>query len=174
MNPNHWSTVFSFCAIATLSSVGYGWLVENRKLPLNSVMAFNDAQIEFIKVWAKLAAVIGIILPIVMWIVFWHEPIVRIFFGCYLLAVVVQLASETAFSRIFCQSVVVIIGTLYTGFRIWQLWLGLHLITYFQPWLALLWLDLLFWVANLIMLSFMAIPSLFPKSNYSLGEKKAN
>ena len=174
MNPNNWSAVFSFCAIATVLSVSYAWLVKNRKLALNPVMAFDDAQIGFIKVWAKLAAIVGIILPLAMWIVFWHEPNVRIFFGCYLLAVIVQLVSETVLSRILCKSVVVIIGTLYTGFRIWQLWLGLHLTTYSQPWLLLLWLNLIFWVANMIMLTTIAIPSLVPKSNYSLGEEKTN
>ena len=174
MNPNNWFTVFSFCAIATLLSVSYGWLVKKGKLPSNSVMAFNDAQLQFIRVWAKVAGLIGIIIPLVMWILFWNEPIVRVFFSCYLLAVVVQLASETGLSRTLCKSVVVIIGTLYTGFRIWQLWSGLHLITYPQPWLGLLWLILLFWVANLIMLTTMAIPSILPKLDYSLGETKTD
>ena len=69
------------------------------------------------------------------------------------------------------KSVVVIIGTLYTGFRIWQLWLGLNLMVYPQLW-WLLWLILLFWIANMIMLTVMAIPSIFPRSGYSLdGEK---
>ena len=175
MNPNNWFTVFSFCAIATLLSVSYGWLVKKEKLPLNSVMAFNNAQLQFIRVWAKLAGIIGIILPIVMWIVFSKEAIVRVFFSCYLLAVAVQLASEIGFSRTLCKSVVVIVGTLYTGFRIWQLWSGLHLIAYPQPWLGLLWLILLFWVANIIMLTTMAIPSIFPKSDgYSLGGEKTD
>lgn len=175
MNPNNWLTVFSFCAIATFLSMSYGWLVKHRKLPLNSVMAFNDAQFKFIKIWAKVAGLIGIIIPVVIWIVFWNEPMVRVFLSCYLLVVVVQLASERSFSRTLCQSVVVIIGTVYTGFRIWQLWSGLHLITYPQPWLGLLWLVWLFWVANMIMLIFMAIPSIFPESeSYSLGREKTD
>ena len=167
MNPNNWFTVFSFCAIATLLSVSYGWLVKKEKLPLKSVMAYSRQEFQFIKVWAKVAGLVGIILPIVIWIVFWNEPTVRIFFSCYLLAVIVQLASEIGFSRTLCKSVVVIIGTLYTGFRIWQLWSGLHLTTYPQPWLSLLWLVLLFWVANIIMLSVMAIPSIFPDEQNS-------
>ena len=175
MNPNNWFTVISFCAIATLLSVSYGWLVKEEKLPFNSVMAFSDIQFQFIRVWAKVAAIVGIIVPIVMWIVFWQEPTVRIFFSCYLFAVVIQLASETGFSRTLCKSVVVIIGTLYTGFRIWQLWVGLHLTTYPQPWLLLLWLNLLFWVANMIMLITMAIPSIFPQSDgYSLNQEKTD
>ena len=175
MNPNNWFAVFSFCAIATLLSVSYGWLVDKGKLPFNSTMAFSDAQIQFIRVWAKIAGLIGIIIPVAMWIFFWNEPTVRVFFSCYLLAVAVQLASERSFSRTLCKSVVVIIGTLYTGFRIWQLWSGLHLIAYPQPWLLLLWLVLLFWVANMIMLTTMAIPSIFPRTDgYNLGAEKTD
>jgi hypothetical protein len=173
MNPNNWFTVLSFCAIATLLSISYGWLVKKEKLPFNSIMAFNDTQLQFMKVWVNVALVIGVIIPLIMWIVFWNTPILRQFFSCYLLAVVIQLACETNFSRTFCKSVVVIIGTLYTGFRIWQLWSGLQLVTYSQPWLSLLWLVLLFWVANMIMLTTMAIPSILPKLdsyNFSDGE----
>jgi hypothetical protein len=173
MNPNNWFTVISFCAIATLISVSYGWLVKKEKLPFNSVMAFNDAQWQFMKVWVNVALLLGVIVPVVMLIVFWNESILRIFFSYYLLVVVVQLASEIGFSRTLCKSVVVIIGTLYTGFRIWQLWTGLYLVTYPQPWLILLWLVFLFWVANMIMLTTMGIPSIIPLSNgHSLGGKK--
>ncbi|MGF1588186.1 MAG: hypothetical protein ACFCU7_02900 [Pleurocapsa sp.] len=175
MNPHNWLTVCLFCAIATLLSVIYGWLVKKGKLPFKSVMAFSDDQLQFMKVWVGVAVLLGVILPVIMWVFFWDRPVLRIFFSCYLLAVVVQLASETSFSRTLCKSVVVIIGTLYTGFRIWQLWSGLHLIIYPQPWLALLWLVFLFWVANMIMLTTMAIPSIFPKSDgCSFGSKKSD
>ena len=175
MNPNNWLIVFSFCAIATFLSVSYGWLVKKGKLPFKSEMGFSDAQWQFIKVWVNVALILGVILPVVMLIVFWDKSILRVFFSCYLLAVVVQLGSEISFSRIFCKSVVVIIGTLYTGFRIWQLWSGLHLITYRMPWLGLLWLVFLFWVANMIMLITMAIPSILPKlDSYSFGAGKSD
>ena len=173
MNPNSLVTVVSFCIIATLLSVIYGWLVKYEKLPFNSVMAFNDAQWYFLKVWVKIALALGLVIPVIMLTVFWNESIVRIFFSCYLFALVIQLISETVFSRALCKSVVVIIGTLYTGFRIWQLWIGLHLISYPQPWLVLFWLVFLFWVANMIMLITIAIPKILPQSNdYSVGEKR--
>ena len=175
MNPNNWVTVFSFCAIATLLSVGYGWLVKQEKLPFNSVMAYTDAQFQFIKVWINIALLFGIIIPIVIWIALWDTPIVRAFFHYYLFAVAVQLASERILNRTLCTSAVVISGTLYTGFRIWQLWSGLNLITYPQPWLLLFWSVLLFWVANMIMLITVAIPSIFPESNgYSLSSQKTD
>ena len=174
MNPHNWFVV-SFCAIATFLSVSYGWLVKQGKLPFNSVMAYNERERQFIKVWAKIALLVGVIVPIVMWIIFWEQPVLRTFFSYYLLVVAVQLASEISFSRIYVKSVVVIIGTLYTGFRLWQLWAGLHSFNYPQPWLGLLWLVFIFWVANIIMLTFMAIPSIFPKSDdYSLSSGESD
>jgi hypothetical protein len=133
-------------------------------------MAYTDAQFQFIKVWINFALLFGVIIPIIILLFFWNAPIVRAFFSHYLFAVAVQLASERILNRTLCLSAVVISGTLYTGFRIWQLWSGLHLITYPQPWLLMLWLVLLFWVANMIMLTTMAIPSILPRlDGYSLG-----
>lgn len=160
---NRWLTVFLFIAIATLLSVLVGWLVHQGKLPLKPMMAFTSAQWQFMRVWVKVALAVGVVLPLIMLVAFWHESIPRQFFSCYLFVVAVQLVCERSFSRLLTKSIVVIIGTLYTGFRIWQLWEGLQLIDYQMPWLALLWLVLLFWVANLIMLVFMAFPSIFPK-----------
>ena len=175
MNPNNWFTIFCFCAIATLLSVSYGWLVKQGKLPFKSVMAFSDTQWQFMKVWVNVALILGVVIPVVLLVIFWNEPILQQFFGCYLLVVAIQLVSEIGFSRTLCKSVVVIIGTLYTGFRIWQLCSGLQLITYSQPWLSLLWLVLLFWIANMIMLTTMAIPSILPESNaYSWKGKKTD
>ena len=175
MNPNNWLTVFFFCAVATLLSVSYGWLVKKGKLPFNSVMAYTDAQFQFIKVWIKFALLFGIIIPVIISIALWNTPVVRAFFGYYLFAVAVQLLSERVLSRTLCLSTVVISGTLYTGFRIWQLWSGLYLITYPQPWLSLLWSVLLFWVANMIMLTTVPIPSILPQSDgYSLGGEKTD
>jgi hypothetical protein len=173
MNPNNWLTVFFFIAIATLLSAIYGWLVKTGKLPFKSSMDYGDAQLQFMKVWVKVALLLGVIIPVVLWFVFWDQVVARQFFSCYLLVVVVQLASESSFKSIFCPSVVVIIGTLYTGFRIWQLWSGLHLTTYPMPWLGLLWLVFLFWVANMIMLISMPIPNILPNSDsYSLGSEE--
>jgi hypothetical protein len=170
MNPsqvlvaNRWLSVFLFIAIATLLSALVGWLVKKGALPLKPMMAFSSLQWQFMRVWVKVALGVGVILPLVMLVAFWDKSIPRQFFSCYLLAVAVQLACEASFSRLLCKSVVVIIGTFYTGFRIWQLWEGLHLFPYPILWLGLLWLVLLFWVANLIMLVIMAFPSIFPES----------
>ena len=165
MNPNSLPIIFLFIAIATILSFGYGRLVKQERLPFNSVMAFNDTQWQFMKVWVNIALLLGVILPSILWIFFWDIATLRNFFSCYLFVVAVQLICETYFSRLLCKSVVVIIGTLYTGFRIWQLWTGLQFYSYSQPWLSLYWLVVFFWIANMIMLTTMAIPSILPKTN---------
>ncbi|MBE9043723.1 hypothetical protein IQ255_04755 [Pleurocapsales cyanobacterium LEGE 10410] len=172
MNPNNWFTVWSFILFATLLSLSFGWLVNKEQLSIRATMGFGDRQKKFIQVWARVAVLIGIIVPLVLLITFWDVPILRQFFGYYLFVVAVQLGCEVSFSRILCQSVVVVIGTLYTGFRIWQLWSGLQLMADAQPWLGLLWLVLLFWVANLIMLFTLAIPSILPEYELETKDKQ--
>ncbi|HEY9770473.1 MAG TPA: hypothetical protein V6C71_18610 [Coleofasciculaceae cyanobacterium] len=66
MNPNNWFTVVSFCAIATLLSVTFGWLVKRKKLPFKPIMDFNAAQWQFMQVWVNVALLLGVILPVIM------------------------------------------------------------------------------------------------------------
>ena len=167
MNPNNWFGVGVFIVIATLLSTTFGQLVTQDRLPFKAVMAYSDRQQQFMKIWVNVALVVGIIIPAIMSFFFWHTPIINQFFACYLLVVIVQLGSEIGLSRILCKSVVVIIGTLYTAFRIWQLGAGLELMSDRQPGLSFLWLVLLFWVANLIMLITLAIPSILPEGDLS-------
>lgn len=168
MNPNSWFTVGSFVAIATLLSLEVGWLTQKEVLPLTPTIPYSEAQLQFLKIWVKVALLVGVILPLVMTLVFWQQPLLGQFFRGYLVVVFIQLATEVSFSRWLCKSVVVTIGMLYTVFRIWQLWWGLQLTTYLQPWLSLLWLILLFWVANLIMLLTMAYPTIMFKSQQKI------
>ena len=164
LNPCNWSVVWSFCAIATILSFLYGWSVKQEILPFQPVMAFSEREWQFMKIWVNIALVLGIIIPAILWIVFWQESSLQNFFSCYLVAVAIQLVSEIGLSRILCKSVVVIIGTLYTGFRLWQLWSGLDLITNSQSWLSLFWLVCFFWIANMTMLITIAIPSILPQA----------
>jgi hypothetical protein len=162
---NNTLTIASFLTGATLSSTGIGWLVKTGNLPLKTMMTYTEGQLQFIRVWAKIALVIGIILPFVLLITLWSNSIVRQFLVSYIVVVIVQLVCEASFSRWLVKSVVVVIGTIYTIFRLWQVWEGLHLTSYGQPELGLLWLVMSFWIANIIMLVFMAIPSILPDKN---------
>ncbi|MDY6936592.1 MAG: hypothetical protein SWY16_02910 [Cyanobacteriota bacterium] len=155
----------AFIVLATILSIGFGQWVKTGTLPFKAMMGFSPNQWQFMRVWVNVALAIGAIVPLVMLVVLWDRPIVRHFLASYLVVLVVQLASEVSLSRWFVKSVFVPIGTLYTGFRVWQLWEGLHLTVYPQPWFGLLWLMLVFWAANLIMLLLMAIPSIWPESN---------
>lgn len=165
MNPNQWLTIILFLIIATLLTVILGVLIKQSILPLEPIMAYSEAQLQFLNIWVNVALLIGVIIPLGLLIKFWNQPISRQFLSYYLIVVFVQLASEVIFNRLLCKSIVIIIGTLYTGFRIWQLWAGIHTVTYSQPWLSLLWLVLGFWIANIIMLLTMAFPTIFPKSD---------
>ncbi len=79
-----------------------------------------------------------------------------------------QIFTEGVVRRVWIPSLVVLIGTIYTAFRVWQLWQGLKLakkaqlnrISY-QLINGLLLLLLLFWSSNLIMLLTVAWPGIF-------------
>lgn len=159
------STTLFFIVFATLACLGIGWLIQRGMLPFNSTIAFNGWQLKFINVWVQVALVVGVIFPIILLFIFWDDTSSRQFLLLYLLAVVIQLISEATLSRWLCPSIVVFIGTSYTIFRLWQVWTGMHLSVYSQPWLTLLWLIFLFWVANLMMLVFMAFPSIASTDN---------
>lgn len=164
MNPNNCSVICSFLIIATLLSIGFGWLVKQDKSPFESTMTFNDRQWQFLKIWIQLSLLLGIIVPIVLLAVYWNVVTVRQFLMSYLLIVGVQLASEKFLSRWLCRSTVVAVGLIYTGFRLWQMGSGLQLINYSQLWFSLLWLVFLFWVVNMVLLTTFAIPIILPKS----------
>ncbi len=65
MNPtqtliaNRWFSVFLFIAIATLLSALVGWLIKKGTLPLKPMMAFSSVQWQLMKVWVKVAIVVG-------------------------------------------------------------------------------------------------------------------
>jgi len=164
MNPNQWLTIVSFLISATLLTVIVGVLIKQSILPLKPIMAYSEAQLQFLKIWVNVALLIGVVIPLGLLIKFWNQPIPRQFLSYYLIVVFVQLASEVIFNRLLCKSIVIIIGTIYTGFRIWQLWSGINATTYSQPWLSLLGLVLGFWIANIIMLLTMAFPTIFPEN----------
>ena len=158
MNPNNLFVTSIFIAIATVFSISFGWLVQQERLPLRKMMDFSDSQWQFIKTWVKVALLLGIVAPVALLLIYWQTVAVRQILIAYLVAIAIQLISERVLSQWLCGSVVVAIGTIYTGFRIWQLTSGLQLVD--NSWLSLLWLVLLFWIANLTMLITFAIPAI--------------
>lgn len=107
-----------------------------------------------------IAIFVGILLPRTAFFVWIRHPEPRKVLGFYLLVLSVQIVTEQVLSRALFPSIVVAIGTIYTAFRLWQLWQGQKLLAtnsqtvvpHRKLMYVLLWLILLFWLSNLLML----------------------
>ena len=151
-----WKTTLSFIAAATLLILLSGWLLQANLLPIQPTLSYTVQKRSFVQLWFRLAISLGFILPGAAFLVGIRRQKVRIIFGFYLLVLIVQVATELTLIQIFPSSLMVIIGTIYTTFRVWQLWQGQRLAqngsAYNQFIQGLLWLLLLFWSANIVVL----------------------
>ena len=154
-----------FILVVTSIAIAYGFGVKAQRLPFSAEIGFNEQQLSFLRIWVKLALVIGVLLPIALCAQSWEQPGSLAFWGSYLVVVAVQLISERVFSQWLVSSVVVPIGFFYTAFRLWQLWDGFTQLS-FSP---LAWIGfggvVLFWTANLVMLMAIAIPTIYKKQS---------
>ncbi|MCC5620550.1 hypothetical protein [Nostoc sp. CHAB 5715] len=117
-----WKTTFLFMVLATLVVILVGWLTSIGILPISQMINYSDAGLRFIRVWILLAIAIGLIVPTITFVIWFKYPEIRKIFGFYLLVLIIQIVTEQIVSRVWLPSLVVIIGTLYTAFRVWQLW----------------------------------------------------
>ncbi|KAM3110383.1 hypothetical protein [Phormidesmis sp. 146-33] len=153
-----WKTVFLFIFSATLLILLSGWLIGANILPIQSQPNYSQAEKNFVRVWIQIAIAVGLLLPSFAFATGWRSPERRTVFGFYLLVLVVQILTEQICSQFFSRSLLVIIGTLYTVFRLWQLWQGRQVLEMGAQRSSkrivhsLLWLLLLFWTLNLIFL----------------------
>ncbi|MFB8788287.1 MAG: hypothetical protein U7123_05425 [Potamolinea sp.] len=155
-----WKTILSFIVGATLLTLLSGWLIVANLLPIQAAIDYSEAERSFLKIWLQVALVIGLLLPVIAFLVWIRHPNVRTVFGFYLLVLAVQIVSEQIFSHVFSSSILVIIGTIYTTFRVGQLWQSQQFLKVNaqsgnvrdRVSQSLLWLLLLFWSANLIFL----------------------
>lgn len=151
-----WNITISFILLATLFTLLVGWLTITRKVPIQLKLVFSEAGSRFMRVWIVLAISIGIVLPSVAWLV-WHDSSQpHHFLSLYLVTLFIQIVTEQIAGSIGISSLVVPIGTIYTMFRLWQLWQGQPLMNTAIETNSLLiglwWLLSLFWFSNLIML----------------------
>lgn len=154
-----WKVVFAFVILTTLITLLMSWLIPMGVLPIQQVIQYSAAGRNFIQVWIKLAVTVGLILPGVAWLLWFRNLQSRRILDFYLSVLIIQIVSEQVFRGVLFPSLVVIIGTLYTAFRIWQLWRGRQLIWH-NSWdfsnrkrlNLLLSILLVFWCSNLIML----------------------
>lgn len=164
--PFTWPITLLFAIFVALLTLAVGWAIATTTLPIAPQLNFSPAGERFIRVWIPLSLVLTIIFPI-MGFVFWFRHLeLRKIFGFYLVAIAAQLISEQLFGAWF-SSLVVLIGTLYTCFRLWQLWYARELIRnmsgrYSSDRLlhTLLWILLIFWSCNIVMLLTLAWPTI--------------
>ncbi|MEH1840182.1 MAG: hypothetical protein V7L20_15800 [Nostoc sp.] len=164
MTVNNGLILTLFIGITIVLALAYGFGVKARRLPFTAEIGFNQTQLQFLRWWVKLALVAGILLPICLLALSWRQPSSWVFWGSYLLIVAVQLICEGVFSRSLVPSIVVPIGFFYTAFRICQLLDGFTQLTFSSLTSVGFGIVVLFWVANLIMLMVMAIPTIFTGS----------
>ena len=89
----------------------------------------------------------------------------------YLVVLIVQIVAESILSRVLFPRLVVITGTIYTVFRICQLWQGQQLVMAAAQInnhnliisSNLLWLLLFFWSSNLIVIFAVSWPNILSK-----------
>jgi len=150
-----------FILFATSLAIGYGFGIKAQRLPFSAEIGFSEQQWSFLKWWVKLALVAGVLLPIALCLQGWRQPSSLAFWGSYLLVVAVQLISERIFSQWLASSTVVPIGFCYTAFRLWQLLDGFTRLS-LSPlaWVGFICV-VLFWIANLVMLMTVAIPTVY-------------
>lgn len=159
-HPLSWKTTISFLSLATLLILLISWLTISGVLPIKMAIDYSQKEFNFIQVWVVIAILVGILLPGIAFIVWSRHPEPRKVLGFYLLVLLVQIVTEQVLSGVLFSSIVVPIGTIYTAFRLGQLWQGQKLLAansqtivpHQKLMYVLLWLILLFWLSNLIML----------------------
>ena len=155
-------------SLVTLIILLMGWLIMSDALPLSQVIHYSKPEANFIRLWVVIALVLGVLLPVIGFLIWIRDRDSKKVLGFYLLVLIVQILTEQILSSVWFPSIVVIVGTLYTIFRLWQLWQGQQLLTSTdQPGTGsrtilrgLLGLMLLFWLSNIIMLLTVAWPNI--------------
>ncbi len=147
--------------VITSLAVGYGFGVKAQRFPFTAELGLSEQQLQFLRWWVKLALIAGVLLPICLLVQAWGHSYSFMFWGSYLLVVAVQLISERVLSQWLVPSIVVPIGFFYTAFRLWQLLDGFTRLSLSHLALVSFAGVVLFWAANLVMLTVVAIPTVY-------------
>lgn len=153
-----WKATFLYMAIFTLVLSIISWLKRWNVIQINNNFNYTEAEYKLLKIWMSLATCFGIILPGVTLLLFWRIPEIRTILSFYFLVVFVQLLTESVLSRLLFQTIVVMVGSLYSAFRVWQLWSDQQLLAVTTNigmvsqifLISVLWLMLIFWLSNII------------------------
>lgn len=159
INPTlSWKATLLYMALITLVVSLISWLKRWNLIPINKNFNYSESEYKLVKNWIFLATCFGVILPGVTLLVFWKITEIRTIWSFYFLVVFVQLLTEFVLSRLLFQTIVVMVGSLYSAFRVWQLWSDRQLLAVTTDismvsrvfLIGVLWLMLIFWLSNII------------------------
>ncbi|USR92391.1 hypothetical protein NEA10_06630 [Phormidium yuhuli AB48] len=166
MNLLRGKTTIAAIVLATGLILLVAQLIQLGVLPLATTLNYSPQDRQFIRMWLRLAGLVGVLLPLVGLIWGWRDRQIRTFFMYYFLVIFCQLISEQVVARFFFRSLVVPTGLLYSLFRIGQLWQAHQQLTqrHHDPHprliLAVIWILLAFWAANLLVSVGIAVPAI--------------
>jgi hypothetical protein len=142
-----------FIAIATMVILAIALLHTIHRLPFTLEIAPDQPLLP--SVWHQFVAIVGLVLPAAAWILQRHHPNERHVLSGYLVVLLAQIITEIVLLQWFPRGMSVVIGTLYSGFRIVQLWQGQQALK--SPpspqwsWMKVgLWVLFMIWGVNLI------------------------
>jgi hypothetical protein len=86
--PFTWKTTLLFVTFATLLLLPINWLILSDTLPLKKTIDYSTLETDFIRVWIKIAVVIGLLLPGLGFLVWRQYPEPRKILGLYLVVLI--------------------------------------------------------------------------------------
>lgn len=119
-----------FVVVATLSLAALGWVVQTGALPRVRFVTSPAEALTASSSWERVAfgvymftaVALGLLLPLAALSVWGRHPSVRAALLPYTLVLLVQTVVEGLFARIFFPGIVVVVGFVYTLYRVGRLW----------------------------------------------------
>lgn len=144
-------TILGFILSTTVVSVLIGSFAKANWIAINlDIAARLPAPSPY---WHIFVAFTGLLIPIAIWVWYRRHPIVRHLFNAYLIVFLAQIISELILTPLFLRGISVVVGSLYSAFRLLQLWQGQSWITQARSlprWLRVyLWGLMVIWAINL-------------------------
>ena len=166
MNLLQGKTTIAAIVLATGLILLAAQLIQVGILPLATTLNYSLQVRQLIRIWLRLAGLIGILLPLLGLIGGWRDRQLRAILAYYFLVILAQLVTEQVVTNLYFPSLVVPIGILYTLFRTGQLWQAHQQLQQrrYRPYgrliLASIWILLAFWSANLLVLFGISLPAI--------------
>lgn len=144
--------VLGFIAFATILSILIGGLAKTQRIALDLDIAARLPPPS--PYWHGFVAVVGLLMPIMIRVWKHRQPIVCQILNAYLIVFLAQIISELVMMSLFLRGISVILGSLYSAFRVLQLWQSQSWVarsSNLPRWLSIfLWGLLIVWIINLL------------------------